>query len=86
MVRLPIKIIVLGILMVSLFLTPASLAQTRPAFVDLSRFQTDIRNQGGRTTCITFAAIAGFEAAYKGAGYGNLDLRSYPRISSRFAA
>jgi hypothetical protein len=41
---------------------------------DLSRFQTGIRNQGGRTTCITFAALAAVEAAYKRAGYGDLDL------------
>jgi Papain family cysteine protease len=41
---------------------------------NLSRFQTSIRDQGGRTTCITFAALAAVEAAYKRAGYGNLDL------------
>ena len=47
---------------------------TTPAFVDLRNQQTPLRNQGGRTTCITFAAIAALEAAYNRAGYGPLDL------------
>ncbi len=53
--------------------------------VDLRHYQTpgeptagesapSLRNQGGRTTCITFAATAALEAAYKRAGYGDLDL------------
>ncbi|MBD2252373.1 C1 family peptidase [Nostoc parmelioides] len=56
-------------------ITPkVSLAQTRPNYVDLSPYQTTIKNQGSRTTCITFSAIAALEAAYKRAGYGDLDL------------
>lgn len=51
-------------------LTPLA-AQTR---VDLRSRQTPLKDQGGRTTCITFSAIAAMEAAYKRAGYGNLDL------------
>nr|HMN28770.1 M12 family metallopeptidase [Caldilineaceae bacterium] len=52
--------------------------------VDLREFQTpglpsrvagsSLRNQGGRGTCITFAAIAALEAAYKRQGYGSFDL------------
>jgi hypothetical protein len=42
--------------------------------VDLRSKQTPLKNQGGRTTCISFAAIAAIEAAYKRAGYGDLDL------------
>jgi len=53
---------------------PAVHAQTLPAYVDLRADQTPIRNQGGRRTCITFAAIAALEAAYKRAGYGGVDL------------
>jgi Papain family cysteine protease len=46
----------------------------RPSAVDLSRFQTPVKNQGGRTTCITFAALAALEAAYNRAGYGSINL------------
>lgn len=49
-------------------------AAALPNFVDLRPQQTAIRDQGGRTTCITFAALAALEAAYKRAGYGDLDL------------
>lgn len=42
--------------------------------VDLRPQQTAIRNQGNRGTCITFAAVAALEAAYKRIGYGDLDL------------
>lgn len=51
----------------------SSLAFAVPLSVDLRPNQTAIRNQGGRTTCITFAAAAAMEAAYKRAGYGDLD-------------
>ena len=51
-----------------------NLAQARPPYVDLSANQTPLRNQGGRGTCITFAALAALEAAYNRAGYGQLDL------------
>lgn len=46
-------------------------AQTR---VDHSVWQTPLKNQGARTTCIAFSATAALEARYKRAGYGNLDL------------
>ena len=46
-------------------------AQTR---VDHSVWQTPLKNQGTRTTCIAFSATAALEARYKRAGYGNLDL------------
>jgi hypothetical protein len=43
-------------------------------FVDLRPQQTALKSQGGRNTCIIFAAVAALEAAYKRAGYGDLDL------------
>ncbi|MBV9987655.1 MAG: C1 family peptidase [Chitinophagaceae bacterium] len=49
-------------------------AQQPPAYVNLIPQQTPLRNQGGRTTCITFASLAALEAAYKRAGYGDIDL------------
>jgi len=49
-------------------------AHDRPASVDLSAYQTPIRNQGAQHTCIVFSAIAALEAAYLHAGYGQLDL------------
>ncbi|MDQ7858555.1 MAG: C1 family peptidase [Armatimonadota bacterium] len=48
--------------------------RTFPARVDLTAQQTPLKNQGNRNTCITFAAIAAMEAAYRRAGYGALDL------------
>jgi hypothetical protein len=51
-----------------------TMAATRPDSVDLGANQTPIRKQGSRTTCIVFAATAALEAAYHGAGYGELDL------------
>ncbi|MCA8975606.1 MAG: C1 family peptidase [Planctomycetes bacterium] len=50
--------------------TPALFAQT---VVDLTQYQTDIRSQGNRTTCITFSAVAAIEARYKRQGL-TLDL------------
>jgi hypothetical protein len=55
-------------------LMPATAFAARPPYVDLSAYQTPLRNQGGRGTCITFAALAALEAAYYRAGYGKLDL------------
>ena len=55
-------------------LMPAAALAARPSFADLSQFQTPLRRQGGRGTCISFAAIAALEAAYNRAGYGKLDL------------
>ena len=46
-------------------------AQTR---VDHSGWQTPLKNQGSRTTCIAFASTAALEARYKRGGSGNLDL------------
>ncbi|PHR61911.1 MAG: hypothetical protein COA43_01700 [Robiginitomaculum sp.] len=45
-----------------------------PATVDLRDNQTPIRSQGNRRSCITFSSTAALEAAYKRAGYGELDL------------
>jgi hypothetical protein len=36
-----------------------------PTTVDLTPFQTEVRDQGGRDTCGTFATVAALEAAYK---------------------
>jgi hypothetical protein len=55
-------------------LMPKALRAARPAYVDLSRYQTPLKNQGGRNTCITFAALAALEAACNRAGYGELAL------------
>jgi hypothetical protein len=47
----------------------------RPRSVSLAANQTAIRaGQAGRSTCTAFAAVAGIEAAYKRAGFGDLDL------------
>jgi hypothetical protein len=51
-----------------------SLADARSNYVSLEAYQTPIRNQGHRRTCISFSAIAALEAAYNRAGYGQLDL------------
>ena len=55
-------------------LVAASAAWARPAAVDLGRWQTPIRDQGGRGNCFIHATVAAMEAAYKRAGYGDLDL------------
>jgi Papain family cysteine protease len=62
-----------AVLILSVGLMPAT-ALARPSVVDLGPNQTPLRRQGGRTTCIVFAAIAALEAAYNRAGYGQLDL------------
>lgn len=46
----------------------------QPASIDLRPEQTRLKAQGSRSTCITFAAMAAMEAAYKRAGYGDLNL------------
>lgn len=43
-------------------------------YVDLRPNQTSIQHQGSRGTCTTFGATAALEAAYKKAGYGNVNL------------
>ncbi len=54
-----------------LFLLGAVLpAQT---VVDLTSWQTPLRSQGGRNTCVTFSAVAALEARYRRLGL-NLDL------------
>jgi hypothetical protein len=55
-------------------LMPMAARAARPAYVDLSRYQTPLKNQGARNTCITFAALAALEAACNRAGYGQLAL------------
>lgn len=39
--------------------------QSLPAAVDLTPFQTPVKDQGGRGTCTAFAVVAALEAAYK---------------------
>jgi hypothetical protein len=48
--------------------------QATPQKVDLRDQQTPIVNQGQRGTCVAFAVVAAMEAAYKRAGYGDLNL------------
>ena len=45
-----------------------------PASVDLSAYQTPVKNQGGRGNCTDFAAIAAIEARYKHDDNLTLDL------------
>jgi hypothetical protein len=45
-----------------------------PSSVDLRQYQTPIRDQGGRGTCTSFAALAAIEAAYKRTYGVSLDL------------
>lgn len=45
-----------------------------PLYTDLRAQQTPYKHQGPRGTCTYFASIAALEAAYKKAGYGELDL------------
>ncbi len=52
----------------------ASTALARPAAVDLGRWQTPVRDQGGRGNCFIHGTVAAMEAAYKRAGYGDRDL------------
>jgi len=55
--------------------TPASdAAIVRPDFVDLRPNQTPIKDQGIRGSCTYFGATAALEAAYKKAGYGDVNL------------
>ena len=51
-----------------------ALAEDLPARVDLRPYQTAIRHQGARRTCIVFGAIAALEAAYIREGYRAYDL------------
>jgi len=51
-----------------------SAVQALPTRVDLRSQQTALRNQGDRNTCQTFGATAALEAAYKRAGFGDLNL------------
>ncbi|MFN6513957.1 MAG: C1 family peptidase [Nostoc sp. CreGUA01] len=78
MIKQSIKSLALGTIIAfstsTVIASKVSLAQTHPNYVNLSAYQTGIKNQGDRTTCITFSAIAALEAAYKRAGYGDLDL------------
>ncbi len=62
-----------ALLIAAVGLMPAT-ALARPSYVDLSANQTPLKKQGGRTTCIVFAAVAALEAAYNRAGFGQLDL------------
>lgn len=61
------KKILSTLLLVTLVMStlPSLVAQTS---VDLTAYQTPIRNQAGRTTCIVFAAVAAVEARYRHLG------------------
>ena len=52
----------------------AAPALALPPAVDLSSGQTPVKNQGHRGNCFIHATVAAMEAAYKRAGYGDLDL------------
>ena len=45
-----------------------------PTRVDLRSQQTELKDQGDRNTCQTFGAMAALEAAYRRAGFGDLNL------------
>ncbi len=49
-------------------------AIVRPNLVDLRPNQTPIKDQGGRGSCTYFGSTAALEAAYKKAGYGDVNL------------
>jgi hypothetical protein len=53
MAELSRRIAALSIL--SAGLMPKTVRAARPPYVDLSRYQTSLKNQGPRNTCITFA-------------------------------
>lgn len=51
--------------------------QPPKATVDLRQWQTDIRDQDGRNTCVSFSLLAGMEASYRRLDpvkYANIDL------------
>ena len=62
-----------GWLLLACFLAAAPV-QARPAAVDLSRWQTPVKNQWHRGNCFIHATVAAMEAAYLRAGHGDLDL------------
>ena len=62
-----------GWLLLACFLAAAPV-QARPAAVDLSRWQTPVKNQWHRGNCFIHATVAAMEAAYLRAGHGELDL------------
>ena len=62
-----------GGLMLALLLAAMETAAL-PDRVDLSRWQTPVKNQWGRSNCFIHATVAAMEAAYKRAGGGDLDL------------
>ncbi len=48
-----------------------------PDAVDLRPFQTAVKSQGVRGSCYIHGTVAAMEAAYKRAGYGDLDLAEH---------
>lgn len=54
-------------------ITSSAIAQQKNSF-SLGSDQSPIRNQGERGTCYVYAVVAALEAAYKRAGYPDLDL------------
>ncbi len=61
-------------LVVFFLLFMALFAEARPQAFDLGRWQTPIKDQMGRGNCFIHATVAAMEAAYKRAGYGDLNL------------
>jgi hypothetical protein len=79
--HLPRKILVrltVAVLLVAGLAGPAA-AVPVPERVDLRSWQTPLRDQGPRATCIVHSSLAALEAAYKRAGYGDV------RLSVEFA-
>lgn len=56
------------------FVSASDNAKVEDNYVDLRGNQTPVKNQGARGSCTYFGMVAALEAAYKKAGYGNLDL------------
>src|SRR5262249_25626614 len=69
----PRRLTLLLMVVLTLALSSPAHADTPPV-VDLRAWQTPIRSQGGRGTCIVHSIAAGMEAALRRAGYGSLDL------------
>ncbi|MBD2232502.1 RICIN domain-containing protein [Phormidium tenue] len=56
------------------FISASDAAIVQPNCVDLRPNQTAIKDQGARGSCTYFGATAALEAAYKKAGYGDVNL------------
>jgi|GEM_PF-3281459 len=73
--KLSLKKVMAGVLWLGVFgFFISDVANASPTRVDLRADQTPLRDQGNRRSCITFSSTAALEAAYKRAGYGDIDL------------